>query len=92
MKTDPRIEFKSQTGSASHCTADIYHMVEEYDTYVFKYEEFDANQIIDMINSETPDLAVKIEDVPYEKNTEMQLVLPTPEYVQWLEEKVKELS
>lgn len=86
-----QMRYKADTGNSPILVLDSNWLVDVIDDDNLKRKS--ASEIRIELQSQEPIWAIDIEDLPIEYNSgDNESRIPTPEYVQWLEEKVIELQ
>lgn len=89
MRIDLKIQYKSDTGKSPIFELESQRLTEELDSRIF--EENTKREIIDMINYDSNYNAkwgVFMDQLPKEFQLNEDLIIPSADYVQWLEDKV----
>ena len=83
-----KIEYKSDTGLSAFVEIGSLAMIEDIDTYPL--QECDTvEDVIDLIDLCDYEWAVLMDNIPDKYNDNNDLKIYRPEYVEWLEEKLK---
>ena len=83
-----KIEYKSDTGLSAFIELKSLPMTEIIDTYPL--QDCDTvKEVINLIDWLDYDLAIPIDNVPEKYNVNEDILIYRPEYVEWLEEKLK---
>jgi len=93
MTPDPQIQYKSETGNLAFISVESQRLTQEYDARVM--EDMTTREIIDLIDYVSRHNAkwgIFMDQLPngFQKNED--LVIPSPEYVKWLENKVESIK
>ena len=81
-----QLKYKRETGNCYYKSIETRLVVDALDMRCF--EGWKQEDIINAIDSETPSWGVLVSELPKEYDDSTNIFLPTPEYVQWLEEQI----
>ena len=91
MKIDPKIQYKSETGNSAYIDFESSHLTESLDSMGF--EGMSGDEIRSALDYDCKNNAgwgIFIKDIPVEFTENDCLIIPSPEYVEWLESKLSE--
>ena len=89
--TEIELQYKRETGYCSyHIGIESELMTPELDTLFF--QDMTKAEILDCIANDKMFWSVKMDDIPAKYKGGEDLHFPNPEYIEWLENKVKELQ
>lgn len=89
MKIDPKIQYKSETGEPAVFELESKHLTESMSGEEF--EGMNSREIVDALKYDyrkNAEWGVFVSNFPVEYQKCTDLIIYTPEYVQWLENKV----
>lgn len=89
MKVDPKIQYKSETGNSAWFNIEAERLTQELDTDMM--EGMTAKEIKSLINYDCKHnvkLGIFLDQIPTELQECENLIIHTPEYIEWLESKI----
>lgn len=89
MKIDPKLQYKSETGLTPYFNVEAERLTQEFDTGMM--EGLTAKEIKSLIDydcSHNVKLGVFLDQIPTEYQECENLIVFTPEYVEWLESRI----
>lgn len=91
MKTDLELAYKAETGNSAFIEKESKHLTESIDATMLS--DMSKSEIIDLIKydyDKTSSWGLFISELPKEYRDGNDLKIYDPEYVQWLENKIKQ--
>lgn len=89
MKIDPKFQYKSETGNSAFLNVEAERLTQELDSEMMQgMTAKEIRNLIDYDCSHNVKLGIFLDQIPTEYQECENLILVTPEYIEWLESKI----
>lgn len=93
MKVDPKIQYKSETGKTAFFNVEAERLTQELDSVMMEgMSGEEIRSLIDYDCSHNVKLGIFLDQIPTELQECENLIIHSPEYVEWLESRLEQLT